>query len=280
MRTIVPALVLFVLSPVLLLACTDAGKCTRGELGCACTLNNGCDSGARCNDGMCVEGSSSGSGGKGAGSGGAGGNIECSDDSFADACEGFCQALCANQEAMCLNSKCASNDCGQAACQEACDADTDCMVRACEAQLEMTCETFGAKDNGSGVFKSFCFENDPTCAVSPDLGCSDTCGTLSSKTGGQLADNDVCEDGGNMSSGMACMRGTDCSDCGTRMCAGTLEACARNGDCCGFSAGDSFCVKTGETSRVCLAACSMTKPCSGSALCTPLSAGSDQVCVP
>ena len=262
-----------------LLACTDAGQCTRGEAGCACRQGNECESGLSCSaQKMCVERSSAGSGGRG-GSGGTGGDAECSQDSFADACEGFCQALCSNQEAMCLGSACGSGDCGPAACAEACDDDVDCMYRACMAQLEMTCETFGAKDTGSGVFKSFCFENDPTCVVSPDLGCSDTCGTLSSRTGGDLADNDACEDGGKDSTGTAkCARGTDCSDCGTRACGAPLEKCTRNGDCCGFTAGESFCVDTGG-GQVCLATCSETKPCDGAALCTPLREGGDAVCV-
>jgi len=286
MRTIAASLsVVFgllglLVSPLALLACTDAGKCTRGQAGCACTESNSCKSGARCNSGMCVALSSAGSGGRG-GSGGSGNEIECSDDSFEEACDGFCRALCANQDALCVDSECASDDCGQPACEAACGDDVSCMVRACEAQLEMTCETFGAKEQGTGVFKSFCFDTDPSCTVNPEQGCSDTCGMLPSQFGGDLSDNNACEDGGQGSTGTAkCVRGTDCSDCGARMCAATLESCGRNGDCCGFNAGESFCVKTGETSMVCLTACSPTMACEGGELCTPLSAGTDRVCVP
>jgi hypothetical protein len=283
MRTIAASLSLLfglLAAPFALTACTDAEKCTRGEVGCACTESNSCKSGAVCNNEMCVARNSAGSGG-GSGSGGSASDVECSDDSFAEACQGFCDALCANQDDLCLNSACEEGNCGQAACEEACDDDTDCMVRACEAQLEMTCETFGAEHPGTGVFKSFCFDNDPTCAVGED-GCSDTCGKLSSRTGGDLSGNKMCEDGGKgaVTGTAACLRGTDCTDCGMRMCAVTLEQCSRNGDCCGFSEGESFCVKTGETSRVCLTACSPTMLCEGGELCTPLSMGSDMVCVP
>jgi hypothetical protein len=271
-------------SPLALLACTDAGKCTRGEVGCACKEDNGCKGTARCSNNMCVARAGSAGSGGGSGTGGNSSNVECSDESFETACEGFCQALCENQEALCVDSACEDDDCGQPACEAACGDDKSCMVRACEAQLEMTCETFGAKEQGTGVFKSFCFDTDPKCTVNPDLGCSDTCGSLPSQFGGDLSDNNVCEDGGQGSAvtgAMAkCVRGTDCSDCGTRMCAVTLESCGRNGDCCGFSAGESFCVKTGPTSRVCLNACSATMACDAAELCTPLSEGSDMVCVP
>jgi hypothetical protein len=278
MRTIAASLSLLfgmLVSTFALPACTDAGKCTRGEVGCACTEGGTCKSGARCNAGtdMCISSST-------AGSGGGGSDVECSNDSFEEACEGFCQALCDNQEALCVGSECADDDCGQAECELACGDDVDCMAGACEAQLEMTCETFGTADSDSGVFKSFCFDSDPSCTVSPELGCSDTCGTLPSQVGGDLSDNDVCEDGGKGSSASKCVRGTDCSDCKVRMCAVTLEPCGRNGDCCGFAQGESFCVKTGETSRVCLTACSPAMTCASGELCTPLSAGSDMVCVP
>lgn len=271
--------------PLWLAGCTDAGKCTRGEIGCACTTSNRCDSGARCSAGMCVKSSgTSGSGGSTAGGGGSSGTSsppsECSDDSFAEACESFCQAMCSNQEALCLSSSCSASDCDEDACAEACDDDVQCIVRACKAQLAMTCETFGAKDAATGVFKSFCFETDPMCVPSPDLGCSDTCGTLSNRTGGQLAKNDSCEDGGEGSSGMArCTRGTDCTDCGARMCATKLESCSRNGDCCGWTSGESFCVDTGG-GQVCLAACGADVPCEGDEICTPLRQGDDMVCVP
>jgi hypothetical protein len=280
MRTIAASLsLLFGLMLLALPACTDAGKCTRGDLGCACkqTRTNQCNSGAACRDNLCVASGSAGSGG----SAGGGSEIECSSESFEAACDGFCQALCENQEALCVGSECADDDCGRAECDVACSGDVDCMVRACEAQLAMTCETFGAVEPSSGVFESFCLDTDPACTVSPDLGCSDTCGTMSSQVGGDLSDNDVCEDGGKGSTGTAkCVRGTDCSDCDVRQCAVTLEACGRNGDCCGFSMGESFCVKTGETSRVCLAACSPSMACASGELCTPLSAGTDMVGVP
>ena len=283
MRTIVaPLLVLFALSALSLwaLGCTKSGKCTRGEIGCATTLQGRCHPGAQPdpnNNGMCIDGSEAGSGGSG-GSGEPPTN--CPEDSFEAACQGFCAAMCSNQEALCLNSKCSANDCGMTACAEACDADVSCIARACRAQLEMTCETFGSKDDATGVFGSFCFKTDPMCVVSPDLGCSDTCGTLSNRTGGQLAKNRICEDGGDGSTGTTkCTRGTDCTDCGTRSCGAQGESCGRNGDCCGWTMGGAFCVDTGG-GQICLATCSDEKPCAGTALCTPLKEGGDAVCVP
>lgn len=267
--------------PLWALGCTKAGKCTRGEVGCATTLQGRCKSGAHAVDGMCLKGGgSAGSGGSGGQAGSGEPPTDCPDDSFENACEGFCAAMCSNQEALCLSSKCGANDCDMDACQKACDDDTQCIVRACKAQLEMTCETFGSKDDATGVFGSFCFKNDPMCVVEPDLGCSDTCGTLSNRTGGQLAKNRTCEDGGDGSSGTPkCTRGTDCSDCGTRSCGQQGESCGRNGDCCGWTMGGAFCVDTGG-GQICLATCTEDKPCPGSALCTPLKEGGDAVCVP
>jgi hypothetical protein len=275
MRTIAASLSLvfgMLVLPFALPACTDAGKCTRGEVGCACTEEDECTSGT-CNDGMCVAGNAAGTGG--------GSDVECSNDSFEEACEAFCQALCDNQEDLCEGSACADGDCGQPECELACGDDVACMAGACEAQLDMTCETFGAADSASGVFKSFCFETDPMCTVSPELGCSDTCGTMSGQVGGDLSDDGVCEDGGDGSgtNEIRCGRGTDCSDCKPRMCAVPREQCGRNGDCCGFAEDDSFCVKTGETRRECLNACSPTVACAGGEVCTPLMQGDGMVCV-
>jgi hypothetical protein len=283
MRIIVaPLLVSFGLCalPLFALGCTKAGKCTRGEIGCATTLQGRCTSGAREVDGMCVEGDDSraGSGGGSAGTGEP--PTDCPDDSFANACEGFCAAMCSNQEALCLNSKCGGSDCGMEACQNACDNDKQCIARACRAQLEMTCETFGSKDDATGVFASFCFKNDPMCVVSPDLGCSDTCGNLSNRRGGQYANNGMCEDGGEGSTASTrCTRGTDCTDCGTRSCGAQGESCSRNGDCCGWTMGGSFCVDTGG-GQICLATCSDDKPCAGTEMCISLKEGVNSVCVP
>ena len=258
------------------LSCTDAGKCTRGEPGCACTTAGTCVGGATCNtERMCIE--------RGAPAPEPDGgpppvtNVDCVDDTFEHACTALCEAICGTQERLCVGSSCGPDDCGTSACTDACGTDPTCLRRACEALKDAECETFG-EPNNKGVFVSFCFDSDPVCVPDPDFGCSDICGVSSNMSDGTLAGNHICQDGGEGSTGTTrCARGTDCTDCGKRTCSAPLDTCDSNGDCCGFGKREAYCV---QDTNQCLATCSDDNPCTNGEICTPLSAGGDAVCVP
>jgi hypothetical protein len=281
-----PALCLALLAAIAcgtLSACTSAGLCTRGELGCACTQNQRCDEG-RCDDGMCVE--SDGPPDAGAPDSGrdAGPPVDCSGDTLDNACEDFCEAFCQNQERLCIGSTCLPGDCDPGGdllqvCYDECST-ASCAQRSCESQRDHTCDSFGYLDPGSGVFLAGCFDNDPVCVLDPVLGCSDTCGVLQNASGGDLAANDLCEDGGEGSDGSLCPRSTDCTDCGVRACADVGQACEDHGDCCAFFNDASFCVEV-ETGRAqCLSTCTDTRSCPNGAACLPVDDNRNFVCAP
>ena len=106
------------------LGCTDAGRCVRGEPGCAPTEQGVCSNGADDVDGVCGEENNHTRDG-GGGSGGATGpvrpkwrepgpvpNVACGGDTVEDLCNEFCEALCQNQERFCSDSTCPADACG------------------------------------------------------------------------------------------------------------------------------------------------------------------------
>lgn len=265
-----------------LAGCTDAGKCVRGETGCACKTNGSCNTGATCNtERMCIERS---------------GpppeedsgtpppppppiDVECVDDDSASACEAFCKAFCGMQERMCAASRCEIDTCMETLCDGVCPgSEPTCLKSRCEIVRGTTeCEDFGGPDPDTDVFTSFCLEQDPICTPDPAHGCSDVCGSNAFSTGGDFADNGICQDGDTGSTGTKrCERSTDCTDCGVRTCAGMNEGCTKNGDCCGFP-NDAFCI---EGRQVCYATCSDARPCQEGETCSPLAGSDDSVCVP
>lgn len=291
----------------LLSGCTSAGKCRRGEIGCACTLDETCNGGAECNsDKMCVEGTGGTDSGskkdagsktdagakKDAGSKSDAGNktdagktdagktdaghrrtdagpVDCPGDTFAAACTGFCNAFCQNEELLCVGSMCAANQCDPGGmlykvCAQTCGTDTKCVQNLCLNEGTRTCESFGFTDKSTNVYQAGCFDDDPNCVLNEDFGCSDTCGSLSNGTGGDLAGNGKCEDGGGTAPA-TCPRGTDCTDCGPRTCSKTLGDCNSNGDCCGYYSDKSLCVTADPTMPgQCLATCADTMTCADS----------------
>lgn len=295
-NTIAPLCLLACLSA---LGCTEAGKCRRGEIGCA-PLDGRCTEGRKV-DGMCVAGSgnsgsgSSGTGGSGgSGSGGgqpdAGPPIDCTDESLDAACEAFCEAFCRNEQDLCAESRCSSSDCdsdGQVfvACRDICSDDGNperCAQNLCAGQAEYTCEDFGAVDSDTGIYTSLCFENDPNCVGNADYGCSDTCGSIETEiggVGGDLADDGMCQDGGEGSVSSVCARGTDCSDCSERECVVAGEGCNGHGDCCGFYGDGALCVEL-SAGPTCLASCTETGACPDGLRCVEVDDNRNSVCAP
>jgi hypothetical protein len=65
----------------------------------------------------------------------------------------------------------------------------------------------------------------------------------------------------------------------TPVCAASLDTCAKNGDCCGFSTHSNYCVNTGGSlGAICAIACTSGSECS-SGCCAPLKDGGS-VCAP
>ena len=290
-------------------ACTSAGKCTRGEEDCAVVESGGraCAAGLVEEDGFCVRRSgSSGSGGSGGSSAGSGGGtggsggsgepdagppVECTGDNLADACAAFCEAFCQNEQALCVESRCSAGDCepgGEVfiACNDICADDPDgpeqCAQGLCLGQAEYKCEDFGAVDSDTGIYVSLCFGNDPDCVGNPDYGCSDTCGTIDTDYGGVGSDltfDSLCEDGGGDSVSSACARGTDCTDCGERMCAAGGESCGGHGDCCGFYENGALCVEL-ASGPTCLVSCTDSGTCDDGLRCVEVDDNRNSVCAP
>jgi hypothetical protein len=312
---------LLVPATLALSGCSKAGKCVRGVIGCACKKDTeSCDKGAMCDDkGMCVEssttmngnaGSSSsagrsgnagrsgggGTGGSGkdggttrrdAGSGVDAGPVDCG-STFESACRGFCNTFCQEQQDLCLTSSCDPSSCAPGGklysqCAQVCNTDAACVKKICMAEIaaKRTCEDFGFLDDNMKVFLSACLMDDPKCVANPDYGCSDTCGSMSNNTGGDLASNNACEDGGKGSTQNLCPRGTDCTDCGPRTCSNNLGPCDNNGDCCGFYSKKALCVKPDPgTPSLCLANCTETGICPANQTCTMVKENNSKVCAP
>lgn len=278
--------------------CSSAEKCTRGDEGC---VPRSTRSGLVCNDdlvedeGICVEGEGAIRDG---GAGADAGPVECTSASLEEGCERFCQAFCQNEDLLCASSRCPSTACDHdpdpdpdtenvyEACAERCANDANpgsCANRLCVAEGKRTCEEFGFEDPDTGVFIAGCFEDDPLCVLREDEGCSDTCGTLANNTNGELANNGVCEDGGEGSESPqspACPRGTDCTDCGKRTCAMPGGSCDGHGDCCGFYGGKSFCVDLPTSGGTCLATCTDTRTCPDDLDCLAVDDNQNYVCAP
>jgi hypothetical protein len=248
-----------------LLGCTDAGLCTRGEVGCACMDDHSCARGATCGtDDRCTD--EGGSGGAG-GTGGKteppdAGPVDCSGTSVEQGCRGYCESFCQYQAQFCIASRCDPGDCEPNGkllmdCVNLCNDRSNplsCARDACAALDGAKCSEFGYFDKSCDetdpkcVYNSSCVsaadnlpKNDPICVLNPDHGCSDTCGTSMLKTGGQLAGDGKCDDGADGSSTSRCPRGTDCTDCGPRKCAKVGEACTAQDECCGSAINASRC---------------------------------------
>jgi len=267
------------LAAFVMTGCSDAGKCVRGEVGCACKTDGSCDTGGTCNtDRMCIARSGPPPE-EDSGMPPPPPDVDCVDDDFDSACGAFCEAFCTMQERMCVASSCTVDECKASFCDAICDgSDASCMASRCEIVKNADCPGFALPDPKTNVLVSFCLMNDPVCSPDPEFGCSDVCGDNAFKTGGQFADNGVCQDGATGSTGTKrCERSTDCSDCGMRTCGGMNDPCDTNGDCCGFTEGKSFCI---EGRQVCYATCSDARPCQAGETCSPLAGGDDSVCVP
>jgi hypothetical protein len=278
---LMPAL-LVLLAALDTVGCTSAGKCRRGEEGCACTIEDTCNGGASCMDGMCVadEDSPTPIRDSGMPSPSAG---DCTGETLEQACLGFCEALCQAEQEHCVESACEPGDCEPggvvfSACTDACDT-AECAQDLCETQAESTCEDFGFMSGQE--FETACFDSDPRCVPSPDdPGCSNVCGSLSTRTGGDLAGNGVCDDGGRGSDTDRCARTTDCDDCGTRNCVMPGGTCSDNGDCCGFFGPGAFCVDLQTLGPTCLLDCTETGTCPDPFVCRSVSSGAASVCAP
>lgn len=275
--------------------CTDAGKCVRGDEGCPCTRNATCNDidgnpTASCPPGDICGAPSDGSGGSQAlmpRDAGPPPELECEGDSVEEACALFCEALCQNQERFCYESKCAPDACEPggdvaAPCIEQC-GDTGCARDLCEEQLadELGCEDFGFQ--AGEMFVNLCLDADPMCVPQPELGCTNTCGSRTGGLGGNLVDNNRCEDGKEGDSvSSVCPRGTDCDDCGPHPCVAQGDVCANHGDCCGFYGTGALCVTVEEgADPICLKSCDDDLPCEDDFVCTATdSAGRMRVCAP
>jgi hypothetical protein len=261
--------------------CTSAGKCRRGEEGCACTVDETCSGDASCVDGLCVVDDDTTPPIRDSGTPPPVG--DCDGETLEQACRGFCEALCQAELEHCVDSECEPGDCEPGGlvfdeCADACDS-PECAQDLCETQRDSTCEDFGFRQRGT--FETACFLADPRCVPSPDdPGCSNVCGTLSTRTGGDLAGNGVCDDGGRGSDTERCARTTDCDDCGTRNCVMPGGTCGDNGDCCGFFGPGAFCVNLQAVGPTCLLDCSETGTCPDPFECRAVSSGAASVCAP
>jgi hypothetical protein len=268
------------LTTSVLAGCTDAGKCVRGEIGCACSTEGTCKTGGTCNtDRMCIEREGPPPEEDSGTPPPPPPDVDCVDTDFASACTAFCDAFCTMQERMCAASTCTVSECEATFCDAICaGGDADCMASRCEIVKNADCPGFALPDPDTDVLVSFCLMNDPICAPDPEFGCSDTCGSNAFKSGGDLAPNGICQDGATGSTGnKRCERSTDCTDCDRRTCGAMNDPCDTNGDCCGFTEGDSFCI---QGRQVCYATCSDAHPCEAGDTCSPLDGSDDSVCVP
>jgi len=160
-------------------ACSSAGKCRRGEVGCACQTGNGCEPGARCVAERCTKsaagaGGSAGAGGEGrdASAGGSDASVDCSSESFETACLSYCTVFCQHQDDYCEHSSCQPGFCApenyaavRPACEMPCGDDAACVRQICMDQVGTTCETFRILRADGGVVPN-CFDKDPNCPLS------------------------------------------------------------------------------------------------------------------
>jgi hypothetical protein len=285
----------------LLGACTDAGRCRQGEADCTPIGEDRCNRGTRYDreSNLCVDDDpEAGSSGGDSGSGGTAGSdpepIDCPDDSVEEACQAFCEAYCQNQELLCVESRCSPGDCDPGGtfeqdCVTACEDDQECATDLCLGQIDVECPDFGFTyplelDDGSEVssFVSLCENDDPVCVPGADIGCSNLCGTTGDGVGGELVENGLCEDGGEGSvspESPLCNRGTDCYDCGLRLCVEPGETCGGHGDCCGFYDNGAFCVEL-SSGPTCLQTCTDTGTCPDGLRCLAVDGDENRVCAP
>lgn len=159
---------------------------------------------------------------------------------------------------------------------DSCDS-VDCAHDRCVEQNVAACATFGYEAN-DGSFVSACLNDDPSCVLKPELGCSNVCGS-DDGVGGQLVGNGQCEDGHEDSSSSVCDRSTDCEDCGPHPCAPAGGTCTNHGDCCGFYGPGALCVSIMPSApAVCFVTCDDTQQCPPGFRCNPTS-GDSSVCV-
>jgi hypothetical protein len=282
-----------------LAGCTSAGRCERGEAGCIADEDGDCAPGPRTVGDMCVDDDapSAGRGGSGGSGGADAGPVMCTDDSVEEACQAFCEIYCQNQDRLCVDSRCSPGDCDPGGdfeqdCVSACEGDVECAMDLCVAQIDIECKDFGYIDDKFMVdgmevdsFISLCDQDDPVCVPGADVGCSNLCGERGIGVGAELVDDGVCDDGGPDSADTErpkCARGTDCTDCGVRVCKevdGANPSCDGHGDCCGFYDGEAFCVELGS-GAVCLATCTETRTCTGNLSCLLVDDEENRVCAP
>lgn len=298
------------------LGCTSAGLCRTGTEDCQKKSDGTCDEGLVGMGDFCVKpgsggtggtgtggtGMTGGTGGMGGGSGGTSGTGECMAETLEAACAKFCDSFCANQEGLCIASVCPPGECAPGGevfdfCLMQCDS-PECAENLCMNELARTCEDFAYRMNESDMnepWKPGCYQNDPTCVLQGEDRCSDSCGTTrhdeidpsgadmaDNGVGGDLVKNGMCEDGGETGSDL-CPRGTDCTDCGARMCIAQGEACTDHEDCCGYFGDGAFCVNVGNPDvpdNRCLVSCTRTMECPADFRCTPVSNNMDSVCAP
>jgi hypothetical protein len=202
--------------------------------------------------------------------------IDCTASDVEGACQAFCEAFCQNQQRFCVDSSCEPGACEPggnllAVCtDDLCPGDATCAQEICVGETQRPCEDFGFPDDVTPVYQSGCFQFDPVCVINPDYGCSDTCGSLLPSdigTGGDLANDNLCEDGGEDAVSSVCARGTDCTDCGQRTCSMVGETCSDHGDCCGYFANDALCGAIDERGNVCWRKCDDGQACPGGLTC-------------
>ena len=242
---------LFALFFATLAGCTDAGKCERGDEGCACRVpvdeRDRCNSGLGCQDGFCAV--DSGGDGDGPRDAGERPDVDCEGATIAESCAAFCELFCYNQIRFCGASECTPADCeAGGGVLEICGECTtlSCATQLCsnQAAADLSCDDFGVEVvvEGERRYETMCIAQDPMCVQKHSIGCSDVCGSSDDGTNGEYVGNDICEDGDEMSESTICDRGTDCTDCGPHPCKQAGVVCQNHGDCCGFYGLGALCV--------------------------------------
>ena len=280
--------------PWLLFACSDAEKCTRGELGCRCSQETTCAAGAECKAGTCVASDAPDTSTPDEVDSGPPKPVDCSVGSFKGACKELCRAVCETEDNLCVASSCGDDDCTDdgiakengllKTCVAECRDDVACVQDLCRQEVKRECEDFWYPDPATGTRLPGCFNSDPRCVLDPDFGCSDTCGTQQDGVGGELVNNGRCEDGAEGSVMRACPRSTDCTDCGPRVCGKQGAKCANAGECCGFFSKAAYCVDIDRDPDVedarCLTTCTTSQDCDDGYACIGITGKGISVCSP
>ena len=173
---------------------------------------------------------------------------ECIGETAIELCVQYCNMFCDNMERYCDNSRCPARGIFCApegtvtqTCLSSCNhGDESCARAACELEKTYSCNDYA----------QYCLNDDASCDMNGT--CRNTCKSV---------DDSECDDGGEHSRYSTCPWGTDCNDCGVRYggpppCSAIGCDCGRNGDCCGFLFGLSYCVDLGDGFPNCYATCS------------------------